>query len=589
MATLLSSGITVTESDLISYVPPTSASIGAYIGHFNWGPAEQLVNIDSEKNLAINFGAPKINAGSEPTFIASYLTAASFLQYGNSLRVVRAVHDSALNAVGYKNGYISESGAGKLIKNKDIFDTLDLSANLSDLIFARYPGKLGNGLEVQIFHFDNTDVTGAQYEQTLAADARKYFGKLPGTTYWASAETSPTLVHDEIHVIVYDVDGYISGTPGAILELYQGLSLQIDARTSTGSNNFFADVINNGSSFIYVNEFAEESQLAMLVNNTFELSDATVNFLFQNGVNAVAAGDIHVRETVADAITLPFMLDIDNTDINLVFAETFEGDSDNLIGTQLILVAEERRDLISFISAPLNLYTLSSAADKLEAVLAGKPETSSSSYVVYDNTPVYVYNKYTDKYYWTPACGHMAGLCAYTDAVSDPWFSPAGLNRGQLRGVTKLAYNAATSDRDDLYNANINSIVSLPGDGIVLYGDKTGLARPSSFDRINVRRLFIVVERACRKASRYQLFELNDEFTQRAFRNTIDPYLRDIRSRRGIIDYAIVCDSTNNTPAVVDSNRFVADIYIKPAHSINFIQLNFIATRDTVTFSEISG
>ena len=200
-----------------------------------------------------------------------------------------------------------------------------------------------------------------------------------------------------------------------------------------------------------------------------------------------------------------------------------------------------------------------------------------------------MYNRFSDRYMWVPDGVHIAGLCAHTDMVADPWFSPAGFNRGQLRGVTKIAYNPNKADRDDLYKARVNSIVSIPGEGIVLYGDKTGLSKPSAFDRINVRRLFNVLTRTIVNASRYQLFELNDEFTRAAFVNLVDPFLRDVKGRRGIIDFRVVCDSSNNTAQVIDTNEFVGDIYIKPARSINFIRLNFIATRSNVEFSEIAG
>jgi len=595
MANLTSVGVQVTESDLISYVPPQSASIGAYVGHFNWGPADQLINVNSEKTLATIFGAPKNNAGSEPKFIPSYLTAASFLQYGNSLKVARAVNIDARNAAGVQQSYLSSPGSGPitfgiLIKNKEDFDiqSLGIFTTENSPIYARYPGLLGNSLEVQIYHYDNTTVGAPKYVADLATEAKLNFGTLPGQTYW-SQDTNGS-GNDEIHIIVRDSTGFISGTIGAILESYQGLSLQPGAQTLSGGNNYFADVINAGSSYLYINAEAEEQIASLPIDGTYDLGDA--NFMFEYGTNG--GNDSHSIGNVTATLGLNFFVDIDNTEINLLFAECFDGDANingsNLIAQALENIVAERLDLMAFVSAPINLYTIT-ATGKKDEVLNGRYKSSGtpSSFLVFDSTPVYVYNKYTDKYNWIPACGHMAGICAYTDAISDPWFSPAGLNRGQLRGVTKLAYNPIQIDRDELYTNNINPIVSLPGEGIILYGDKTGQMRPSSFDRINVRRLFIVIEKAIRKASRYQLFELNDEFTQRAFKNTVDPYLRDIRSRRGIIDYAVVCDSTNNTPAVVDSNRFVADIYVKPTHSINFITLNFIATRNTVSFNEISG
>ena len=214
---------------------------------------------------------------------------------------------------------------------------------------------------------------------------------------------------------------------------------------------------------------------------------------------------------------------------------------------------------------------------------------ASTSYAVLDSTAIYTYNKYADKYIWIPACGHVAGLCANTDDVAEPWFSPAGYNRGQLLGITKLAYNPKQAERDELYKARINPIVSFPGQGTILFGDKTAQAKPSAFDRINVRRLFIVLEKAIATAAKYQLFELNDQFTRAMFRNMTEPFLRDIKGRRGVTDFLVVCDETNNTGEVIDTNRFVADIYIKPARSINFITLNFIATRTGVEFSEIVG
>ena len=295
---------------------------------------------------------------------------------------------------------------------------------------------------------------------------------------------------------------------------------------------------------------------------------------------------------------LDYFSDADQFDINLVFAETFKQNSATYTGTPaqnidnaIIEIATGRKDCVGFISAPLDLGTLRTDNDKKTYVLNKFNSSSmiSSSYLVFDSTPVYTYNKYSDTYLWITAAGHMAGLCAYTDKVSDTWFSPAGYNRGQLLGTTKIAYNPKQADRDDLYKARINPIVTFPGQGTLLYGDKTGQAKASAFDRINVRRLFITLEKSIATAAKYQLFELNDEFTRAMFRNMVEPFLRDVKGRRGITDFLVVCDSTNNTGEVIDGNRFVADIYIKPARSINFITLNFIATRTGVEFNEIVG
>ena len=242
---------------------------------------------------------------------------------------------------------------------------------------------------------------------------------------------------------------------------------------------------------------------------------------------------------------------------------------------------------MAFVSPPIEDTVGSStpAAD----VKAFADGLTSTSYASCDSTAVYVYDKYNDVYRWIGAAGHHAGLCANTDSVADAWFSPAGVNRGQLLGVTKLAFNPKKADRDSLYKARVNPIVSLPGQGTLLFGDKTLLSRPSAFDRINVRRLFIALEKAVSTAAKAQLFEFNDEFTRAQFRNLVEPFLRDVKGRRGLTDFSVICDNTNNTSAVIDGNKFVADIYIKPSRSINFITLNFVATRSGVEFSEISG
>jgi hypothetical protein len=571
MATLQSVGVQVTETDLTPVTQPVSASVGAYVGHFNWGPADEVTNVGSETALGKLFGTP---SKSDDVNAASFLTAESFLKYGNSLRAIRTVDSATAKNAAAVVGYEGTSEFATLIKNKTQFDNLSTN-ELQAPLYSRYPGELGNSLSVQIFHKDN--------QGTTSVESKKFFTNLADTTLWAEEVAETQLASDEIHVAVYDEKGLISGTKGTVLETWQGLSLHPDARNSNGSNNYWADVINLGSEFIYV---TAPLDVASLSTDTYSLSGIGF-YSFVGGANGTRDIDNVVN-------SLSMLEDTDNIDVNLIFAEAFIGDNANEINAALISVVENRKDSIAFLSAPLNLYTLSTDSAKLTALKTAKGSFSSTSnsilsYTVFDSTPVYVYNKYADRYEWVPACGHMAGLCAYTDEISDPWFSPAGFNRGQLRGVTKLAYNPKSIDRDDLYNSNINPIVNVTGQGIILYGDKTGQTRPSAFDRINVRRLFITIQRVCAQAAKFQLFELNDEFTRNAFINTIDPYLRDVQGRRGITDYKVVCNETNNTPQVIDSNRFVADIYIKPARSINYISLNFIATRTGISFTEIGA
>jgi phage tail sheath protein FI len=256
------------------------------------------------------------------------------------------------------------------------------------------------------------------------------------------------------------------------------------------------------------------------------------------------------------------------------------------VAEKVIDIVSARRDAVGFISPS---YANVTATDPVAAVVNYREALPSTSYAVMDSNWKYMYDKYNDTYRWVPCNGDVAGLCARTDQERDPWFSPAGFNRGQLKNVIKLAYNPSQANRDELYKKGVNPIVSFPGEGVVLYGDKTLLAKPSAFDRINVRRLFIVLEKAIARAAKASLFELNDEFTRATFVNLVEPFLRTVQGRRGIYDFRVICDETNNTPEVIDRNEFIGDIYIKPARSINFIQLNFVAVRTGVAFDEIVG
>jgi len=249
-------------------------------------------------------------------------------------------------------------------------------------------------------------------------------------------------------------------------------------------------------------------------------------------------------------------------------------------------ISSKRKDCVAFIS-PDRADVVNNSGDEAEDIVAFRNNIRSSSYGFLDSGYKYMYDKYNDLYRWVPLNGDVAGLCVRTDATNDAWWSPAGLNRGQIKNLVRLAYNPRQADRDTLYKAGINPIISRKGNGTFLYGDKTLLAKPSAFDRINVRRLFIVLEKAISKASEYTLFEFNDDFTRAQFRNLINPFLRDVKGRRGITDFQVVCDTRNNTAEVINRNEFVGDIYIRPNYSINFIHLNFIAVKNGVSFNEV--
>ena len=560
MAFQVSPGVQVNEIDATNVVPAVSTSIGGFAGSFNWGPVGEVLTVGSENELAEKFGSPDNNTAKY------FLVAASFLKYGNALKVVRVAsgHDNA-----------TADGSGQLIKNNDDYVNNYADGSLSKGNWvAKYPGELGNSLKVSMITEGITSFSGWTY----AAN----FDAAPGTSQFA-IDQGKTSAKDELHVAVVDEDGAISGTPGTVLETFAFVSQGSDAKNSDGTTNFYKDVINSTSEYIWWADHdtsLTDAGETIASNTTFTVNTAAIEHSLSGGSddNAPTVGEI--------ATGYDLLEDADTVDVNLLFA-TPDANGAETIAEDLISIVNARKDCMAFVSPPIEDSVGSSTpATDVKAFADG---LTSTSYASCDSTAVYVYDKYNDVYRWIGAAGHHAGLCANTDSVADAWFSPAGVNRGQLLGVTKLAYNPKKADRDTLYKARVNPIVSLPGQGTLLFGDKTLLNRPSAFDRINVRRLFIALEKAVSTAAKAQLFEFNDEFTRAQFRNLVEPFLRDVKGRRGLTDFSVICDNTNNTSQVIDVNKFVADIYIKPSRSINFITLNFVATRSGVEFSEISG
>jgi phage tail sheath protein FI len=555
MAFQVSPGVQVKEIDASGVIPAVSTSIGGFAGSFNWGPVEEVRTVSSETELASIFGTPDSD-----TF-KYFLTAASFLKYGNALKVVR-VASGHLNAT---------DGTAKLVKNEDHYDSLTHDGTF----IAKYPGKLGNSIKVTICPADTT--AWAAFNEAGSFDG------IPGTS-----DSAALLGHsnDELHIAVVDVDGTWSGTAGTVLEAFQFVSQASDAKKSDGQSNYYKEVINRTSKYVY------------WTGHPTALTDAGESLAGQASATAYVTGTAAIESTMAGGTDdnapttgeigngFDLLADAETIDVNLLFAyPDTNGTKD--IADKLIAICNARKDCMAFVSPPIDdsVGTDTPAAD----VKAWADTLPSTSYASTDSGAVYVYDKYNDVYRWLGAAGLCAGLCANTDDVADAWFSPAGVNRGQLFGVTKLAYNPKKADRDTLYKARVNPLVSFPGQGTMLFGDKTLLSKPSAFDRINVRRLFIVLEKAVATAAKAQLFEFNDEFTRAQFRNMLEPFMRDVKGRRGMTDFRVICDTTNNTGQVIDANRFVADIFIKPSRSINFITLNFIATRTGVDFSEIAG
>ena len=397
---------------------------------------------------------------------------------------------------------------------------------------------------------------------------------------------------DEIHIAVIDEDGGISGTAGTILETFEGVSQAHDAKTATGASNYYPNVLYAQSKFIYwVDHLATLSDGLAKTGTTF---DNTVGDAFVVSSTSLASGTDDFTATNAEIATAYEKFnDAENVDLSLLICGPSQTSADatgDTKATAVMDIATARKDCVAFISpARTDVVGVANAITQTVNVKNFANGLPSTSYAVIDSGYKYMCDRYNDVYRFVPLNGDTAGLCARTDSVADAWFSPGGFNRGQVRGAVKLAFNPNQAQRDDLYKARVNSVVSFPGQGTVLFGDKTAQSKPSAFDRINVRRLFIVLEKAVSTAAKFQLFEFNDEFTRAQFRNLVEPFLRDVQGRRGLTDSSVICDDTNNTGDVIDRNEFRADIYIKPNRSINFIQLNFVATRSGVAFSEVAG
>ena len=562
MAFQVSPGVEVKEIDATSVVPAVSTSIGGFAGSFNWGPVEEIVTVGSEKELAANFGTSDSN-----TF-KYFLTAAAFLKYGSALKVVRA-DAGAVNA--------TTDGTGQLIKNKDDYENNYSTGELNKGVWAsKYPGVLGNSISVSICTQGITSFTGWAYSSS--------FDSAPGTSEYAT-NLGKGSANDEMHIAIIDTNGMFSGTVGAVLETFAYVSQASDAKKSDGTSNYYKEVINGGSKYIW---WIDHSSTLSDAGSALSSASVTAFTISTSAIDNNLSGGTDPSGVSVSSIQIAYNLfeDSETVDVNLLFSVPDANGSKD-IADHLISIVNARKDCMAFVSPPIEdtVGTSSPAAD----VKVWADSLPSTSYASTDSTALYVYDKYNDVYRWIGAAGHMAGLCANADNVADAWFSPAGVNRGQLLGVTKLAFNPKKADRDTLYKARVNPIVAFPGQGTMLYGDRTLLSKPSAFDRINVRRLFIVLEKAIATAAKAQLFEFNDEFTRAQFRNMVEPFLRDVKGRRGLTDFLVVCDTTNNTGEVIDGNRFVSDIYVKPARSINFITLNFIATRTGVDFNEIAG
>ena len=640
MAFQVSPGVNVSEVDLSTVVPAVSTTEGALAGVFKWGPVDSRVLVDSEETLVSRFQKPDGSLNPE-----TFFTAANFLAYGNKLFVNRVIDSNAKNAV--SNG----SSAAVVVKNEDFIDSVSLTSN--DHFVARYPGVLGNSLQVSVcksandylesstgtltiaagnniattsqnettaggtslvqvgdkIKFGNSTV-GIFYLEVEAANTttftfkENYTGAVNLTTvafdrYWkyydlvraAPGTSTYTLgkggAGDELHVVVADEDGDITGTKGTVLELYEGVSRATDAKTESGETNYFIDVIKQRSSWIYAKGATNLVTTNTAVNMAALTTDNATYDSLKLGVDSVAEGSQTLAKLSAG---YDIFSSAEDVDISLIMqGKALGGTNDAGLAKYIIdNICEKRKDCVLFAS-PSYADVVNNIGGEVDDIIAYRNALTNSSYAFIDSGYKYAYDKYNDVYRYVPLNGDIAGLAVRSDELRDAWFSPAGYNRGGLKNVVKLPFNPKKADRDLLYQSDINPVVTFPGQGTILFGDKTVLGKPSAFDRINVRRLFIVLEKAISTAAKFTLFEFNDAFTRSQFKNLVEPFLRDVQGRRGIQDFRVVCDETNNTGEVIDRNEFVGDIYIKPSKSINFIQLNFVAVRSGVEFSEIVG
>jgi phage tail sheath protein FI len=637
MAFQVSPGVNVSEIDLTTVVPAVSTTEGGIAGHFRWGPIDQLTLVSSEDQLVGQFQKPT------STVNLDFFTAANFLSYGNALYVVRVATTGQQNAT-----LNAANSAATLIKGADDYESNYSAgiANVGDYV-ARYAGALGNSLKVSVCasatayqstlsgtysvtsntstitfsaNQASTLVAGDLLEIGLTAGSKQtvkvasvaangttatlettYTGdtaaantslvrkweyatvtdRAPGTSNYATQRGGSA---DEMHIVVADEDGLWTGVKGQVVEVYQNVSMASDAKTETGATNYYKDVINNRSQYMWwtAHNGSNTNAGSAAQGTTFAGGTTAQTASFVNGADGSAPTAAQINAGYNK------FKNVEDVDVSFLLAA---GNGQTVVTNLINNIAEVRKDLLICLS-PTSTTVVDNASyegKQAEDVIAYRNSLPSSSYAVMDSAWKYQYDKYNDVYRYVPANGDTAGAMVRTDSVRDPWFSPAGFNRGQIRNVVKLAWNPSKAERDTLYKNGVNPIVTFPGQGTVLYGDKTLTAGPSSFDRINVRRLFIVLEKAIATAANQTLFEFNDEFTRAQFRNLVEPFLRDVKGRRGVSDFRVICDATNNTDQIVESNQFVGDIYIKPPKSINFIQLNFVAVRTGVEFSEITG
>jgi phage tail sheath protein FI len=651
---MLSPGVTVREWDLTTIIPQVATAGAAYVGSFQWGPVDKMKTVASEEYLVNLFGRPD-----DDTFIHFY-SCKNFLDYSRNLKVIRVVEDTAKNATvdgdgilvknesdwlenhsagGNEEGEFCGRYPGSLGNNIriEMADRVGYTAvsdvtvvnpgsgyttvddNGAAVTFSAPPagGTTATGTLVVVddvvtgvnitdngsgyvipptITIDPPSAGGIDDETAvITASLWKYkdqFLSAPGTSDYVADRGG---ADDEMHIIILDDTGAITGEAGTVLERWKYVSKASDAKYDDGTSAYYVNVLRDRSFYVHwldhydpqlAGDWGSTANGVTGTGTSFSLMDAPYSAKLAGGVDG---NDVSNDELIPgwDQFKNP-----ENVDIGFLIA----GDADQILMEYLIQnIAEWRKDCVAVISPDMN-DVVNNPTSELSDVLGLRNVLTSSSYGIMDCNWKYQFDVYNNTFRWVPCNADVAGLMARTDENRDPWWSPGGYNRGKIKNVVKLAWNPNRTERDELYQNGINPIISEKNEGTLMLGDKTMLAKPSAFDRINVRRLFIVLEKAIAKAAKYALFEFNDPFTRARFSQIVEPYLRDVQGRRGIQPdsnigpgFKVICDETNNTPFVIDNNAFVGDIYIKPNRSINFITLNFIATPTGVTFEEVQG
>jgi hypothetical protein len=589
--------INISEIDKTGIVPAVGSSGGAFVGNFRWGPVHERTLIADETGLVTTFGTP------DTANSVDFHSAAYFLKYSQTLQVVRE-NNGGQNAHGAVTKFAGDSDGNSLIvNNQSHWDNTVSSAvgegaskTSSGTWVAKYPGDLGNALTVSFC--PAADSASADHF-TGWAYADDFDGK-PGTSSYASTNGAS---NDEVHVAIIDRTGAISGTVGTVLEKFAYLSAAKGAVTPDNSPNFISDVLNDNSQYIWNGYFGDDSAFGASFSNlgqnwgtTPDVDTATnygVSAALTDGMRTVNLGGGQASATLGTGdFSTGYDLFEDKlaTEIDFLIAPQHANEANaTTVVNDLVSIANARKDCVVLTSIDRAGIVGKTDAQATTNAVSTTGTFTKSSYLVVDNNFFKIFDKYNDKYINIPAASSTAGLMASTDVIADPWYSPAGQRRGNYRGVTSILTNPNQTQRDSLYKAGINPIANIPGTGLILFGDKTLESRPSAFDRINVRRLFIAIEKSIGEAAKNVMFEFNDEFTRAEFVNIVEPFLRRVKGRRGITDFRVVCDETNNNQEVIDNNQFVANIFVKPARSINFVQLNFVAVRTGVDFEEIVG